>query len=132
VEEDKFNKVKSLILSAIDKHISAADGKLIFGRYWEEKENACCPIYLCIDRELLKSKKAEGLTRKIHFAFRQALGFKIAELDMLAFIIGFDGIRDNSCGGDRMMFDLGQEFRVRFNEYILKEKDNDRDTVESS
>jgi hypothetical protein len=115
---EQYDKLREVLETGCDAHIGAG-GKIIYGSLYD-REKGMCPVWASIDRETaLTIEGAESNIQRAHFGLNKALGFKIAELDMLGFCAGFDGI-DNR-GGDKMVFRLGQELREK---YIEEEEDN--------
>jgi hypothetical protein len=113
---EQYDKLKAALETGADAHV-AAGGKIIYGAPYDQ-EKGMCPIWASIDRETaLKIEGAESIIQRAHFGLNKLLGFKIAELDMLGFMNGWDGI-DNR-GGDKMVFRLGQELRAKY----IKEED---------
>lgn len=116
---DQYEKLKEVLEAGCDAYIKAG-GRIIYGSL-HDKDNGMCPIWASIDREAaLKVEGAESIIQRAHFGLNKLLGFKIAELDMLGFCAGFDGIANS--GGDKMVFRLGQELRAK---YIIEEDDDE-------
>jgi hypothetical protein len=117
---EQFDKLKAALEAGADAHIQAG-GKIIYGAPYD-KEKGMCPIWASIDREAaLTIEGAESIIQRAHFGLNKLLGFKMAELDMLGFMNGWDGVVNK--GGDKMVFRLGQELRTKY----IKEEDQEDD-----
>jgi hypothetical protein len=116
---EQYDRLKKVLEAGCDAHL-AAGGKIIYGAPYDQ-DKGMCPIWAAIDREAaLKIEGAESVIQRAHFGLNKLLGFKMAELDMLGLINGFDAVKNN--GGDKSVWALGQELRAK---YIKEEEENE-------
>lgn len=113
---EQLTKLEKVLEDGCEKHLKA-DGNIIFGGFFT-KNNGCCPIWAAIDRDAVSSLETTSYISKMHYGLIRVLGFKISEMDMLAFVNGFDGLKNS--GGDKQVYSLGKKFREK---YIKEEVD---------
>lgn len=94
---EQFEKLEAVLSVGCEDHL-ANGGNIIYGGFFDQ-EQGMDPIWASIDREAAL-KLATNLISKAHWGLIQALGFKMAELDMLSFCSGMDN--GTNKGGDKM------------------------------